>query len=93
MEYIGEYEKELIQKSYKYSIPIQYKDQQINWLQLIDDIETREQLLKKASDLDIDIEDYIDDPVLIKQLIKEEEKLESNYKSNVLSYYYSTRGC
>jgi hypothetical protein len=62
-------------------------------LQLIDDIETREQLLKKASDLDIDIEDYIDDPVLIKQLIKEEEKLESNYKSNVLSYYYSTRGC
>jgi len=92
-EYIGEYEKELIAKAYKYNISTQYEDKKINWLKLIDDIETRERLLDKARRLNIDIEDYEDDPAYIRELIEEEKALESTYRNDVLSYYYNTRGC
>lgn len=99
MEFIGEYEKELeeceeelVAKAHKYSIPIPYKNNQINWPKLSYAVQTREQLLDEALDLNIDIVGNEDDPALIKELIKEEKELESRYRKDVMNYYNNTRG-
>lgn len=93
MEYIGKYEEGLLIKAQKYNISIKYQDNQIDWLNLIDAIECREALFRKAQQLNIDFEEYEDDPIMIKQMIEEEKNADSAYKRELINYYYSTRGC
>ncbi len=82
--------QELLFKAEQYNMPIDRNN--IDWLQLIDDIDQYESLLEEARELGIEWDESEYDPIPLEQEIEEVRHINFADSRAILSSFYSSRG-
>lgn len=82
--------QELLFKAEQYNMPVDRNN--IDWLQLIDDIDQYEALLEEARELGIEWDESEYDPIPLEQEIEEIRHINFADSRAMLSSFYSSRG-
>lgn len=82
--------QELLLKAEQYNMPIDRSD--IDWLQLIDDIDQYEALLEEAKELGVYWDESEYDPIPLQQEIEEARHIDFADSRAMLASFYSSRG-
>jgi len=82
--------KYILSKADEFHIP--YDINQIDWLNLISEINSYELLIKEANEINLDWDYGYYDPVGLEQAVINHEELANQEKYDVYSYFYATRG-